>query len=66
MKLELLPGIYVVNLAVWIPKHKLLAIADVHIGLTKELWENGVSLPSQVKLFISRLNKLKKLTKNKK
>lgn len=42
-----------------------LVIADVHIGLTKELWESGVSLPSQVKKFAERLNGLKGITKTK-
>ena len=42
---------------------KYLVVSDVHIGLTKDLWESGVTLPSQVKSFTSRLNKLKKLTK---
>ena len=42
---------------------KYMVIADVHIGLTKELWTSGISLPSQVKHFVDRLNKLKKLTK---
>ena len=42
---------------------KYLAVADVHIGLTKDIWESGVSLPSQVKALSSRLNRLKSLTK---
>ncbi len=40
---------------------KYLVISDVHIGLTKDLWESGITLPSQVKSFILRLNRLKKL-----
>ncbi|HLD38984.1 MAG TPA: metallophosphoesterase [archaeon] len=42
---------------------KYLVVADVHIGITKYLWQSGVSLPSQVKAMALRLNKLKKLTK---
>ena len=42
---------------------KYLAVADVHIGLTKDVWESGVSLPSQVKSLAGRLNLLRKLTK---
>ena len=42
---------------------KYLVVADVHIGITKDLWQSGVSLPSQVKVMANRLNKLKKLTK---
>ncbi len=41
---------------------KYLAVADVHIGLTKELWESGISLPSQVAAMTKKLNNLKKLT----
>jgi putative SbcD/Mre11-related phosphoesterase len=40
-----------------------LIVTDVHIGLTKELWEAGVSLPSQVNSLAKRLNKLRRLTK---
>lgn len=42
---------------------KYLAIADVHIGITKDIWKSGISLPSQVKHMSEKLNKLKKLTK---
>ena len=44
---------------------KYLVIADVHIGLTKDLWESGISLPSQVKAMVQRLNALRKITKSK-
>lgn len=42
---------------------KYLIVADLHIGLTKDLWESGISIPSQVKAFVDRLHALKKLTK---
>lgn len=42
---------------------KYLAVADMHIGLTKDLWKSGISLPSQVKSLADRLNILRKLTK---
>jgi putative SbcD/Mre11-related phosphoesterase len=42
-----------------------LVVSDIHIGITKELWEAGVSLPSQVKSLAKRLNKLKSITKAK-
>lgn len=42
-----------------------LIVTDVHVGLTKELWEAGVSLPSQVNSLAKRINKLKRLTKAK-
>lgn len=40
-----------------------MVVTDIHIGLTRDLWKAGVSLPSQVKRLGDRLNKLKKLTK---
>ncbi len=43
-----------------------LVVADVHLGLTSQLYEAGLSLPSQVKSFVDRLHKLKRLTKAKK
>lgn len=42
---------------------KYLIVADIHIGLTKDLWESGISLPSQVKTLAGKLNMLKRLTK---
>lgn len=42
---------------------KYLVVTDVHVGITKDLWQSGVSLPSQVKSMALRLNKLKSLTK---
>lgn len=41
---------------------KYLVIADVHLGLTKDIWESGVSLPSQVGSMVKKLNNLKKTT----
>ena len=43
---------------------KYLVVADIHIGLTKDLWKSGVSMPSQVKRLAERLNRLRKLTKS--
>lgn len=42
-----------------------LVVADVHIGITKDIWESGISLPSQVSALAGRLNRLRKLTKAK-
>jgi len=39
-----------------------LVIADLHLGITRELYEAGFSLPSQVKPFVKRLHDLKRLT----
>jgi putative SbcD/Mre11-related phosphoesterase len=42
-----------------------LVIADLHIGITRDIWERGISLPSQVKKMASRVNSLKKKTRTK-
>jgi hypothetical protein len=42
---------------------KTLVIADLHIGITRELYESGISMPSQVRKMISRIHELKKITK---
>lgn len=39
-----------------------LVMADIHIGITREIWEKGVSLPPQIASLAERVNKLKKLT----
>ena len=42
-----------------------LIIADLHIGITRDIWEKGVSLPHQSKKLAQRINELKKQTKTK-
>lgn len=42
-----------------------LVISDIHIGITRDLWERGVSVPTQVSNLAGRVNALKKLTKTK-
>ena len=42
---------------------KYLVVADLHIGITKEIYERGVSIPSQIKSMANKLNRLKKETK---
>lgn len=44
---------------------KALVIADLHIGITRELYESGISMPSQVRKMINRIHELKKITKAK-
>ncbi len=39
-----------------------LIISDLHIGITRDIWEAGISLPSQVNKMAERVNKLKKKT----
>jgi hypothetical protein len=40
-----------------------LCVADLHLGITRELFEAGVRLPSQVKDFVERIHKMKKAAK---
>jgi len=42
--------------------NKTLVIADLHIGITRELYESGISVPSQVKKMVNKIYKLKKET----
>ena len=42
-----------------------LIIADLHIGITRELYESGISMPSQVRGMVDRIHELKKTTKAK-
>ena len=39
-----------------------LVIADLHIGISREIAKSGVSLPSQISKLSARLNALKKQT----
>lgn len=43
--------------------NKTLIIADLHLGITRELYESGISVPSQVKKMVEKIHKLKKMTK---
>lgn len=42
---------------------RYLVVTDLHIGIAKELYEAGVTIPSQTKAFADRLNRLRKITK---
>ena len=42
-----------------------LIIADIHIGITRDFYESGVSIPSQVRKMVKRIHELKKVTKSK-
>jgi len=42
-----------------------LVVADIHLGITREIYEAGVSLPSQVTSFVKRLKRLEKDTRTK-
>src|SRR3989304_7079091 len=43
-----------------------LIIADLHIGLAKEIYDAGIQIPSQTEKFARKLNALRKKTKAKK
>ncbi len=42
-----------------------LIIADLHLGITKELYESGIMIPQQSKTLAERLNEIKNITKTK-
>ena len=43
-----------------------LVISDLHLGITRELYERGVSMPSQLSKIIDRIHKIKKISGAKK
>jgi len=43
-----------------------LIVADLHIGITKEFYENGVPMPFQGETLGMRINRLNKITRTKK
>ena len=43
--IELMKGIYAEGKSVWIPKHKIMVIADVHLGYEEMLNRQGVLVP---------------------
>jgi putative SbcD/Mre11-related phosphoesterase len=43
-----------------------LVISDLHLGITRELYEKGVSMPSQLSKIIDRIHKIKKISRAKK
>jgi uncharacterized protein len=50
--------------AMLVKKH--LIIADIHLGITRDIWEKGIKLPSQVKILSDQINDLMKKTRAKK
>jgi len=53
---------FVVNYPAMVIK-KTLIIADLHLGITSDLYKSGFSLPNQAVKMAEKLNKLKKITK---
>src|SRR3989338_7498982 len=44
-RIEIAPGIELIDHALWIPAHKLLAISDTHIGYEEALNKKGILVP---------------------
>ena len=44
-RIEIAPGIELIDHALWIPEHKLLAISDTHIGYEEALNKKGILAP---------------------
>lgn len=51
--------------ALFIPKIKTLTIADLHIGISYELYKSGINIPTQTKKMKKTVEKLIKKTKAK-
>jgi len=51
--------------ALFIPEIKSLVVADLHIGISYELYKSGINIPSQVKEMKETIEKLVKQTKAK-
>ncbi len=63
---KILPGIELVDLALWVKKYSILTISDVHIGYEAELMSKGVLLPRfHFKDTIQRLEKIFRKIKRK-
>ncbi|UZE93738.1 MAG: hypothetical protein IB618_03145 [Candidatus Pacearchaeota archaeon] len=45
--MELLPGIKIINKALWLSKHKILIIADLHLGYEEALNQQGIKCFTQ-------------------
>ena len=57
--MEISKGMEIVDLGLWIKKHKLLVFADFHIGFEEALNKQGVLIPRfQFKDIIQRLEKI--------
>ncbi len=56
---EIAPGIEIIDLALWMPKQKVLAVSDFHIGYEESLNARGILLPRhQFKDTKERLQKI--------
>lgn len=58
-RIDILTGLVISDLALWIPKEKVLAIADVHLGYEEALNKQGVLVPrEQFRHTVKRLQPL--------
>jgi hypothetical protein len=63
---EISPGIEIIDLALWFPKQKVLAVSDFHIGYEEYLNMRGILLPRhQFKDTKERLHKIFSVLKTK-
>ncbi|MEM5882809.1 MAG: metallophosphoesterase [Candidatus Aenigmatarchaeota archaeon] len=51
--------------ALFLPKEKILSIADLHLGLEHELFKSGIVIPSQAEKFKNMIDSLLEMTKAK-
>tara|TARA_B100000315_G_C14556465_1_gene578404 strand:+ start:644 stop:1450 length:807 start_codon:yes stop_codon:yes gene_type:complete len=62
--MEILPGIEIVDLALWLQKEKILVISDLHLGYEGELEERGFFIPKfQLKDVLQGVGKILKKIK---
>lgn len=65
--MEILPGIEIIDLALWLKKEEILIVADFHLGYEGGLEEKGILVPRfQLKDVLERLGKILKKVKPKK
>ncbi|MFC1723330.1 metallophosphoesterase [Nanoarchaeota archaeon] len=63
--IEPIAGLELIDLAIYIPKHKILCIADVHIGYEQALTKQGVLVPKfHFKDIIKRIEKILRFMKD--
>jgi len=60
--MKILPGIEIINKALWLPSKKILILADLHIGYEEALNKQGILVPRMQ--FMETKRDLKKLLRN--
>lgn len=65
--MEILPGMEIVDLGLWLKKEKILVVSDFHLGYEEMLEDKGLLVPRfQLKEVTKRLEKILKRVKPKK